>query len=354
MKKNLMTLAIAILSFYSAIAQMITPQTSPYASVTQRVGITDISITYHRPAVNEREIWNTNVVPFDGNPFPWRAGANDNTLFITTHDLSFGEHILPAGEYGLHIIPRKESSWIVVFSNNTTSWGSFRYNKEEDALRVEVTPTSIAHQENLLYHFTSLSNNGTTLNLDWEKKRIAIPFKISKMDEVVLAYYDKMLQGRLGFNWRNWFEKALYCEQNDTHLEEGLAAIDMSIMNTAKFDNYNLKESILRKLGKEEEANKIAHEKIHEIASGGELNGYGYTLLWDKKYDEALEIFQLNIKKHPNEANFYDSLAECYKDMGEDKKAIENYKKALSMNPPPFVKDNAIKMLKELGVDYSG
>lgn len=354
MKKNLMTLAIAMLSFYGAIAQMITPQASPKSITIQRVGITDVTITYHRPAVKEREIWGTRLAPYDAKPFPWRAGANDNTIIETTHDLLVVGEKLPAGKYGFHIIPKESGKWTVIFSKNATSWGSFRYNPEEDALRVDVQPQENSHQEHLLYHFTNLTNDGATIALDWEKKRIPISFKVDNIHEVVLSYYDDMLRGSAGFNWNGWFDKAIYCDMNNTHLEEGLQAVNTSIRRYPKWDNYSAKENILRKLDRNDEADQVLHDKIHKIATGSALNMYGYQLLGQNKHEEALEIFQLNIEKNPEEPNFYDSLGECYKLMGDKKNAVKSYKKALAMNPPQFVKDNAIKMLKELGVDYNG
>ena len=48
------------------------PEPSPAATVGQTIGVTDVSITYHRPVVNKRKIWN-GLVPYGS---PWRAGAS--------------------------------------------------------------------------------------------------------------------------------------------------------------------------------------------------------------------------------------------------------------------------------------
>jgi len=352
MKKYLLITSLLLFAGNYLPAQMIIPEASPKASVTQRVGITDVTVVFHRPAVKDRDIWGTRLAPYDGQPFPWRAGANDNTTVETTHDLLVEGSKLPAGTYGLHMIPKAQGKWTVIFSKNATSWGSFRYNPAEDALRVEVEPADIPHQEFLLYQFTDLTPSGGTLALDWEKKRIPISYEVANMHDVVIAHFGDMLRGRDGFTWRGWFEAGKYCDLNDTHLAEGLQAANMSIARYPKWDNYSLKENLLRKLGREEEADQVLHDKIHNIASGNALNSYGYQLLGQKKYEEALDIFTLNVEKHPDDPNFYDSLGECYKEMGDTKKAIAQYKKALSMDPPANVKDNALKMLAELDVDY--
>src|SRR5215475_5327685 len=111
------------------------PELSQRAVVTQRVGLTDITITYHRPAVGSRELWGK-AVPYGK---VWRAGANENTTIQFADDVSVEGKPLAAGTYGLHMIPDKDH-WTVVFSKNSTSWGSFSYDEKEDALRVQVKP----------------------------------------------------------------------------------------------------------------------------------------------------------------------------------------------------------------------
>src|SRR6188472_1091096 len=98
------------------------PQASPAASVSQRIGLTDITITYHRPAVNNRKIWGE-LVPYDQ---VWRAGANENTTIEISTPATVGGKSVPAGTYGLHMLPG-QSSWSVMLSSTNTAWGSFSY-----------------------------------------------------------------------------------------------------------------------------------------------------------------------------------------------------------------------------------
>ena len=59
------------------------PRASQHARVMQRIGITDITINYHRPLANGRQIWGK-VVPYGQ---VWRAGANENTIITFTLSL---------------------------------------------------------------------------------------------------------------------------------------------------------------------------------------------------------------------------------------------------------------------------
>ena len=154
------------------------------ASVVQRLGVdTDITIVYCRPGVKGRTIWGE-LVPYGmapgnksskGNPFPWRAGANENTTIEFNKDVLIEGQKLPAGKYGIHMIP-SEKDWIIIFSKNNSAMGSYSYNQEEDALRITVTPVKAPHQEWLMYGFDDLDGTSATAYLYWE--RLKVPFKI--------------------------------------------------------------------------------------------------------------------------------------------------------------------------------
>jgi hypothetical protein len=168
-----------------ALAQGNQVRASLKATVMQRLGVdTDITIEYSRPGVKGRTIWGE-LVPYGmapGNryskdqPYPWRAGANENTTFEITKDLLIEGQKLPAGKYGIHMIP-SEKDWVVIFSKNSSGWGSYAYNQEEDALRVTVIPVKAPHQEWLVYGFEDLAGNSATAYLHWEE--LKVPFKIS-------------------------------------------------------------------------------------------------------------------------------------------------------------------------------
>ena len=118
------------------------PRPSQHAVITQRIGITDVTINYHRPMVNKRKVWG-GLVPYGQ---VWRAGANENTTIKFTDPVTVEGKPLPKGTYGLHMIPG-ENEWTVIFSNNSTSWGSFTYDQAEDALRVTVKPQAAEFHE---------------------------------------------------------------------------------------------------------------------------------------------------------------------------------------------------------------
>mgnify|MGYP000583499246 CR=1 FL=1 len=189
----------SLLTTTSLNAQLNLPIGSQKASVSQTVGITNVSINYSRPSVNGREIWGA-LVPYGMNNLgfgtakesPWRAGANENTTIKFTSDVNVEGKPLSAGKYGLHIAVKEDGGATVIFSKNHTAWGSFFYNPNEDALRVEVKTQTIPHVEQLTYNFIDVTPNSATAVLNWEKKQI--PFKIEvDVTNVVLADIRKII-----------------------------------------------------------------------------------------------------------------------------------------------------------------
>ena len=185
--KIIMSLCVVFVLFiFSTItlAQDTKPRPSLKAGVTQRLGVdTDISIDYSRPGVKGRTIWGE-LVPYglapgtkysDNKPFPWRAGANENTTFECTKNILVEGKSLPAGKYGVHMIPT-ETTWTIIFSKTNDAWGSYKYDQANDALRVTVTPVQAPHQEWMMFGFDDLAGTSATAYLWWEK--LKVPFKI--------------------------------------------------------------------------------------------------------------------------------------------------------------------------------
>lgn len=147
------------------------PDASPGASVTQVIGVDNhIRVDYHRPAVKGREIWGTNLARYDKI---WRAGANETTAITLDADMTVGGEKLAAGTYGFHIIPTT-GDWTLIFNKDYETWGSFQYKKDQDALRITVTPEDAPNQERLLYGFEDFKSNEVTMYLHWEKKKVKV------------------------------------------------------------------------------------------------------------------------------------------------------------------------------------
>ena len=173
-----------LISGFVSVAQDAKPRKSPQASVSQRIGAdTDVVVDYSRPAVRDRTIWG-DLVPYGMNPgnkysndkpYPWRAGANENTTISFSKDVKIEGKTIPAGKYGLHMLPG-EKEFKIMFNKVNDSWGSYAYDAAQDALVVTVKPVACEKVEWLEFGFEGLSDTGATAYLKWDK--LQIPFKI--------------------------------------------------------------------------------------------------------------------------------------------------------------------------------
>jgi Protein of unknown function (DUF2911) len=321
--------------------QLTVPQLSQKASVTQTIGLSDISIDYHRPLVKGRKIWG-GLVPYNE---VWRAGANENTTISFTDNVKINGMDLPAGKYGLHMIPT-ENEWTVIFSRDNAAWGSFFYNADHDALRIKVKPQTADFVEALTYSFTDPTANSVEVNLHWEKLNVSFKVDVD-VKNVVLASIRKELTGLAGFYWQPFNQAAAYCLQNDINLDEGMKWADKSISISKTFSNLRVKAGLLNKLGKTEEASKLI-DAAWKVATENEINLLGYQYLNVQNYDKAIETFKMNIEKHPDSWNVYDSLAEAYAKSGNKELALKNYEKALNMTTDQVQKDRIAKTIQSI------
>jgi tetratricopeptide (TPR) repeat protein len=84
------------------------------------------------------------------------------------------------------------------------------------------------------------------------------------------------------------------------------------------------------------------------VVSEAEMNRLGYYLLTQKRLGSAVTVFRLNVAAFPASANVYDSLGEAYMVSRDTARAVENYRRSLTLNPK---NTNAIDMLKRLGAE---
>ena len=301
------------------------PQPSQAASVSQTVGLTEIAITYHRPRVQDREIWGK-LVPYGE---VWRAGANENTTIEFSTPVEVEGHALPAGRYGFHTLP-SAGSWQLIFSSVDANWGSFAYDAKEDVLRVEVKPEAAPHEEALAYTFDDATARETTIALRWEKLRI--PFNVTvDTPEVVYQSLKRELRGLSQFFWQPWNQAATTLLTSKIHLDDAMIWVDKSIAIQKNFANSFTKSRLLAARGDAAGAKKLVDEALPG-ANEAELNAYGYQLLAGNAAD-AVVIFRENVKRNPKSWNAHDSLGEGLVAIGKKDEATAMYARALALAP---------------------
>ena len=341
MKRIIVTSALAVLALGASVrADLSLPDVSQMAVVKQRVGLTDIKITYHRPLVNGRKIWG-GLVPLGE---VWRAGANENTVVDFGDAVTVEGQPLPKGTYGLHMIPTADT-WTVIFSKMSTAWGSYTYDQKEDALRVTVKPRTSEMEEALEYEFEDLKEDSATMTMKWEK--IAVPVKIAASPEATIANIRGQMRGRAQYEWQAPMQAANYCLTHKVNLDEALKWVNLSIQNEERFENLTTKADLLKAMNKPDEAKKVWDQAIAKTTPI-QLYSYARRLNSEKKDAQAQEILKDVQKRFPETVFGHLASARIKSAAGDFAGAAEEAKKAQAAAPSDQQKKNIQALIDRL------
>ncbi len=227
---------------YSAFthAQIIMPQPSPLSTVSQKVGLVDVSITYSRPSAKGRKVFG-DLVPYDKL---WRTGANMATKLTVSDSLKIAHFWVPKGEYAIFTVPG-QMEWVVVISKQANLSGTNGYSEAEDIGRFKVKPTIIPFTETFTINFANVTTKSADIQLDWETTRISFPIATDP-DRAVM----KNIETALTIPARNYYQAANYYYENNKDLNKALEWINTAIANN--YERYwvlRVKSLIQAKLG---------------------------------------------------------------------------------------------------------
>ena len=302
------------------------PLQSQAAEIKQRIGTTDVTISYHRPLVNDRKVWG-DLVPYGQ---VWRAGANMNTTITFSDPVQIDGKPLDKGTYGLHMLPNAYE-FTVIFSKNSTSWGAFTYDKAEDALRIAAKPKAIDTHNALTYDFDDLKPDSAVVVMEWEK--IAVPFKVSvNVHEIVAASLKNQLRNLSQYSWFGWDDAATYLLTEKFAMEDALKYSNKSIENEDRYENELTKSKVLTALDRKDEA-AAAEKKALALANPLQLHLFARQLQGEKKNEQAFAIFRENAKKHPELWFVHSGLARIDASQGKFDDAAREMKLALAGAP---------------------
>ena len=269
----------------SAFAQITVPRPSQSASVMQRIGVTDITITYSRPGVKGRKIWgdplpeqanvtgeatldDQNKRPKDAAIVPyghiWRTGANEATQFVVTDDVLINGQKLAAGSYSLHTIPTKDE-WTIVFNGAANQWGSFAYDPAKDTLRVKAKPQLVnENQEWLAFNIEPVGEDSAQVNIRWEKISVPFTVKVPDVAATTMAKLKSTVGNAKPDDWRTRLQAGNYLLNNKDASDDalGMEWLDQSIKVKETFQNLAAKANALYKAGKKAEAIALAEQAV--------------------------------------------------------------------------------------------
>jgi hypothetical protein len=208
---------------------------SPNASVSQTIGVTEVTLHYSRPGVKGRKIWGE-LVPYGE---VWRTGANENTTIRFSTPVKIGGQELPAGLYGLQTLPTADQ-WTIIFSKDADKWGAFSYKPENDALRIQAKPEPAEFREQMGFDFEDVTDTTAKVVLRWEKLQVPFTIEVDTPKLAVAAVKDALRPG-------TFVQAANWCVQNNTCLDDASRWLDASIALDPNFGNQRAKALLLAK-----------------------------------------------------------------------------------------------------------
>lgn len=336
------------------------------ASVTQWIGPVEVTITYNSPDVTSPtgedrtgKIWGQ-LVPYGmtsqqfgtcGDECPWRAGANENTTLTVSHDVLIEGEPLAAGTYGFHTIPG-ETTWTLIFSNESTSWGSYFYDAADDALRVEVTPEEHPYTHWLTYEFIDRQPDRATAALEWEHLQVPWTIEVPNVTDLYVAALERELQSMPGFSWTSWQAAAQYAlgagrtEQAVAWAEQ---AVSLPFIGQENFGTLSTL-AMARSASGDAEAGREALEQAisHPTASPFQVHGLGRMLISRGDAETAMWVFERNAELHPGEWPVEVGLMRGHSALGNYEQALDHAEKALAQAPDDLNRQNLEAAIESL------
>ncbi len=303
------------------------PAASPKAKVYQQIGVTDMSIVYHRPLTKGREIFGK-LIPFGKM---WRAGADENTIIKFSTDVTIDGKNIKAGTYGLHAIPNKDT-WTIVLNTETKAWGSYFYDKSKDVARFPAKSENSTHEEAMSFNFKNITKNSVTVDLKWAKTSVTFDVKVNST-ELVNNSIKSQLNSLPWWGWTGLYNAAQYNFTNNVHLDDAIKWVDRSIRNNRNFNNLSLKAQILEKQGGNSTDAKKLNDEALKLGSVRELQRAAFFKFRAKDSKAGLDILKHNISNAPKNYQSYAAMAWGHEQVKDKRAALKMYKKALKMAP---------------------
>ena len=290
MFKRVLILSVVLLALasFSAAQRLQVPQVSQKASVMQRIGLSEVSVTYSRPAIKGRKVYgdpwpgaaageatldNQNTRPKDAVLVPWghvwRAGANEATVFAITDDVLINGQPLAAGRYELAAIPTKDGDWTMIFNKDADQWGAFSYDASKDVLRVKTKAQWVNDSSELLtYSIDGVTEDSANVTLRWEKAVVTFTVKVPDLPAKAIAHLSVAVAAAKPDDWQTPMNAAGYARANkdlataSKWIDQSLKAIDVIIAAKPNFANISRKAQILLAAGRNQEGIAVGEKAI--------------------------------------------------------------------------------------------
>ena len=265
----LVAFSALLLSSTQVNAQLAMPAPSPMGTVTQRVGLTEMTVKYSRPSVKGRKIFGEVV----GYGKGWRTGANQSTLISFKDEVTVEGTKVPAGEYALYTIPT-ENEWTIVLNKNIKAGGNIGdYKEAEDVARFKVKPTKAEDKtETFTINFADLTPSTANVELLWDKTSVKFKVTTEVESKVMAQIQEKVINGK-DVAPDMYAAAAVYYNDNNKDSKQALDWIKKANEKDPKFWNLHTQAKLEAKNKDYKNAIKSA-EKSKELAKTAKNDDY--------------------------------------------------------------------------------
>jgi hypothetical protein len=278
--------AATLLAAPAAQAQISTPQPSPKSTVTQRVGLTDVTITYSRPGVKGRPIFGDSTTKaVVGYGKRWRTGANATTSIKFSDDVTVEGQKVPAGEYGLYTVPGA-TTWTVVLNKSLKQGADVKgFKNADNVASFTIKPYKLATK---VETFADVTPATATVDVLWDMT--GAKFKVvADVDNKVMAQINEKVVKNASPSAGDLAGAAVYYYDNNKDMKQALTWIQKANATDPKFWNVNTEAKIRLKM-KDYKGAITAAEQSKKLALAATPPNSEYAKMGDELVAEAKKM----------------------------------------------------------------
>ena len=256
MRQLLLFLSLCLPLF--AAAQLNIPPSSAPATLQTQLGLTNFTITYHRPSVKGRLIFGE-LLPYGEI---WRTGANEATQISFDQPILIADQRVEPGSYSIYTIPQENENWTFILNADLSLWDTRGYDESKDVLRIQLPVKDLAERvETLEFRWMDISHQQAKLCLEWENIRLSVPVNLLTDEQVKASLTANLTEGKATGN--DYYRAARYYLDNDLDLQQAKSWMDKRIeMDGEQFGIMRYQAFIEYELGNYEAARRIMERSL--------------------------------------------------------------------------------------------
>ncbi len=265
--KRVFFLSFLMLALMGVNAQIQTPAASPLATLSQQVGLTDVTISYSRPSARGRVIFGSEGIVRYGET--WRTGANSATKFSFSDDVKLGGAALKKGEYAVLTVPGAKEWKVMLYPYETGNFGAYLEKEPAASFTVPAVQMEGLEVETFLINIENVMVSSATIELIWANTYVAIPLEIDT-DAKVMASIDKTMAGP---SVNDYFAAGSYYHDSGKDLAKALEWVQKATKTgTPRYWQVRKEALILADMGRKQEALTAAQLSLSLAKEAGNMD----------------------------------------------------------------------------------